>query len=837
MVQRVFPVEAARVLAARENASSGQLTEIVWKVQSSTNGPFIWELGWRDAAGNTTRTARVSYPMQTLKEGPDFYRQVFQQLWTNGWRAPSRLSSAKAMEKFWLGAEDADPAREESLGKALQLVSQTESLKNDETTAQLAGLLAHTPLPAYGARVSIDSVISARAAAWVALMEQSCAEKLPLAWSPVLFLAGRETAARKIWQEHASSNRFAATSVPGLWTLWLGKPTRKDLFLRATEQVNWGMMMAMLVYETEITDSASFLAEMIEPLRGSTEKLVELHNYGPYFAVRSSVGGGHILNGLFPFLQRHAFTDLLLKLPADDKIFAAHKEKIRSVADALPKNLKDTGDLDPSLHGFKQFAPLAKLGRTQGVGPLVPVAAVSTRDLLNYGWEATGFQMGARHRFVNRRWGVPELAKPIYRNVTMEVEGLQPFYNTQEEAKTYNYPATLARLQLVEGLFDLVGWSPSPFIPKAGEKEGAQQLARRCWLRTRDFEWHARSLWDGDNLPEVTRYMEELRDEGGPLAAGEVIGYLFQIDKDRTNIAKADPILQQMAEKLPETCQAHRNATYVTKYGTNNPFITAQIYENLYWQDIESGLEETIFNHYMMADAYKSARRFFMQTRPYILDPILVSNRRGGIAFILGYLSNDEELRVAALKAGRSGSDWDLTLQIWDAAIREDAVTMKRTASEMVERYETKSGPNSRGRRLIEFIPLLPALKDPKHPQRAEALEYFADGVQWVVLRWIWTTKYKMPKEDAIALLGGRETDAFRHVVVCCLDGDLAAAKEALREYSKPGKRVTEQFTIAYYLVRQLEDKWFSRPETDLKPAEVTSTREAVFAKLKARQP
>ena len=685
--------------------------------------------------------------------------------------------------------------------------------------------------------MSIDSVISARAAAWIAIMEQSCAEKLPLAWSPVLFLAGRETAARKLWQEHASSNRFASTNVPGLWTLWLGKPTRKEVFLRATEPVNWGMMMAMLVYEADITDSQAFVAEMIEPLRGSAENLVGLHNYGPYFAFRSSVQGGHILNGLFPFFQRHAFADLLLKLPADDKTFAAHKEKIRSVADALPKELKDTGNLDASLFGFKEFAPLAKLGRVEGVGPLVPVAAVSTRDLLNYGWESTGLQMGARYRFVNRRWGVPELARPIYRNVTMEVEGLQPFYNTQEQANTYNYPATLARLQLVEGLFDFIGWSPSPFIPKAGEKEGARQFARRCWLRTRDFEWHARSLWDGDDLPEVTRYMEELRDEGGPLAAVEVIQYLFQIDpKDRTNIAKADPLLHQMAAKLPETSQAHRNAVYTAKYGTNNPFITAQILEGLYWQDIESGLEETIFNHYMMADAYKSARRFFMQTRPYIIDPILVSNRRGGIAFILGYLSNDEELRVAALKAGRSGSEWDLILQIWDAAIREDAMAMKRTASDLVERYETRSGPKSRGRRLVEFVPLLPALKDPKHPRRAEALEFFADGVQWVTLRWIWTTQYKMPKEDAIALLGGRETDAFRHVVVCCLEGDASAAKEALREYSKP-RRVTEQHTIANYLVRQLEGKTFGKPETDLKPAEVTSTREAVLARLKARGP
>lgn len=524
-VQRVFAVEAARVIAARENAAMiNKFVEVRWNVVSSTNATH-WDLAWLDSKGVTSRSARVSYDAQKLLEGAGFYREVFKQLWTNGWSPVTRLTDGAAMASFWKGAEQTAPSREVSLATALALGSSAANPKNIEDGAQLAGLLSHTSLPSVVGRLSIDSVLLARSATWVALLEESSGDKLPLAWSPILFQAGREKDARKLWRDTPWKTRPESKSVAGVWDLWLGKPTTRDVFLRAAEEPHQGMMLALLTYHTQVADSRNLMAELIESLVRE-DKLPEIHNYAPFMALRTGIGGGHIMDGMWPYFQRRAWVELLSKVPVENKELSNHRPVVRAVYEALPKEPEAVRGSDSSLLGFKETVPVLKIGRDEGAGPLVPTAAVSARDLLNYGWESAGLQMGSRYRFVARRWGVAEQARPIMRTVTGEVEGLYPFFLTETQAKTFNYADSMLRLQLVDGLFDLVGWSPSPFIAKSGPVEGAHLLTRRAWLRSKDFEWHVRNLWDGNMIPEVTRYMEAMRDEGGAMAATEVLQYL-----------------------------------------------------------------------------------------------------------------------------------------------------------------------------------------------------------------------------------------------------------------------------------------------------------------------
>lgn len=834
-VQRVFAVEAARVLAARENAAmTNKFAEIRWNVASSTNLTH-YDLAWLDSKGATSRLARVSYDARALLDGPGFYREVFKQLWTNGWAPVTRLTDSAAMAMFWKGAEQTAPSREVSLVAALGLATSAANLKNIEDAARLAGLLSHASLPSVAGRLSIDNVLLARSAAWVALLEESSEGKLPLAWTPILFQAGREKDARKLWRDTPWQTRPENKTVAGLWNFWLGKPTTRDVFLRAAEDPHRGMMMALLTYHTQVAASGNLLAELIEPLVGE-DKLPEIHNYAPFMAVRTGVGGGHIMDGIWPYFQRRAWIDLLSKIPEDNKEFSSHREVFRTAAQALAKEPQPLRGADSSLLAFKETAPLLKIGRDEGSGPLVPTAAVSVRDLLNYGWESSGLQMGSRYRFIARMWGVTEQARPILRTVTGEVEGLLPFFLAQDRAKTFNYADSMLRLQLVDGLFDLVGWSPSPFIAKSGPVEGAHLPTRRGWLRSKDFEWHVRNLWDANMIPEVTRYMEAMRDEGGPLAATEVLQYLTSINaNERTNVPKAEVLMPQLAEKLPETTRIHLSAVFPSKYAGKDPFEIAQALERLYWQDISSGFENEIFNHYLIAGAYKSARRFFSQTRSYVLDPVLVSNTRGSVAFVMGYVLNDPELRRMALQVSRSGSASDMYMHIWEAAIRDDLPQLKEEVEGFVERYQSSSGANSSGRRLLRFLPLVPAVKDLNHPSRSEALRYFGNEPGWTVLRWIWIEKYKIPKADAITFLGGRETDALRHILVCSLEDNAEGAKAALKPYEQSVPRFNEQLFLAYHLTHRLQNKQFDKPEPDLKPAQVVSVKDAVLAKLNSK--
>ena len=123
-VQRVFVVEAARVLAARENAAgaTNRFREVRWSLANSTNSTQ-WQLEWLDDKGATARTARVSYESNALLQGADFYRNIFNQLWKLGWQLPPSTKSDAVMAKFWSGAAQAAPSREQSLTTALALAA------------------------------------------------------------------------------------------------------------------------------------------------------------------------------------------------------------------------------------------------------------------------------------------------------------------------------------------------------------------------------------------------------------------------------------------------------------------------------------------------------------------------------------------------------------------------------------------------------------------------------------------------------------------------------------------------------------------------------------------
>jgi hypothetical protein len=224
-----------------------------------------------------------------------------------------------------------------------------------------------------------------------------------------------------------------------------------------------------------------------------------------------------------------------------------------------------------------------------------------------------------------------------------------------------------------------------------------------------------------------------------------------------------------------------------------------------------------------------------MQTIEYALSPVAVSNTRGAACFVLGYLEDDAQLRQAAMQASSSGSQMDMYMHVWEAAIREDIVQVKRGIEQMVSRYQSSSRPDSGARKVLTFLPLVPALKDPTHSSRTEALRHFGNDPTWAVLRWIWINKYNLPKGDAITFLGGRETDAFRHILVCSLEEKPEEAELALKSFLESAGTFDDKGMLAHYVTRKLRKTRFDKPEPDLKPEKLLSVREAVLAKLEAK--
>jgi hypothetical protein len=592
--------------------------------------------------------------------------------------------------------------------------------------------------------------------------------------------------------------------------------------------------MSMLAYDVRVNRSGVLLSEVIERWAGSERALANLHNYSPLMALHTSIGGGHILNGAWPIYQRGAWIGILARYPDKPGDGLDFMPALRRVTNALAQLVeKPSGEMDACVYGFNETAPLLQMGQSEGIGKRSPIAVATARDLLNYGWEMTGLQIGARYHFVNERWCVPERAKPILETVTSKVQGLFPFFKNAQAANIYNYQECLFRLQRVGDIYSFAGWSPNPYFTNSTHGSGSAELfMKRCWLRPDLFDWQARSLWDEGRFDLIAQLVDSVQQEEGPRGAIAMLDYLNSIRRDmRGSLPRADEWMAAMVERLPQPTKFSVYAVWDTKFRDKSQLRIAQELEKMYWQNPDSQMEDWVFLYYAKSGAFGAARRFYLESRENLLDPVGTSSGLGHYAYIVGYLENDAALREMALKDSASASYADMILHIWDAAIRDNRDELKEQVDGLIERYESKDGPMSRGARMKQFLPLLPALADAGDPRHQEAINYFGNDASWVMLRWIWIEKFKLSKEDAIAFLGGRETDAARHVLVCYLDGDAEKTVQASDELMHQSDAPVEQCILAEFLGDKLAK--IKEPDVpDSKPANASTARAAVLARL-----
>ena len=185
-VQRVYVVEAARVLAWWNDRDGTNVSEITYHVASGTNQTTVWDIRWLGQGGKELKSATISYGAEALKNGPNFYRSVFQKLWAGGWKSAPELTSSDLATGFWRGAAQMGVSREESLEAAFAIEKNLNKRPEKEWIPQLAGLLAHAALPGLGTKVSLDDFVLARSAAWLALAEVGARTNRDDLWTPVI---------------------------------------------------------------------------------------------------------------------------------------------------------------------------------------------------------------------------------------------------------------------------------------------------------------------------------------------------------------------------------------------------------------------------------------------------------------------------------------------------------------------------------------------------------------------------------------------------------------------------------------------------------------------------
>src|SRR3954453_17858788 len=104
--QRMFVVEAARVVAWRGNQDTKRVWEVTYSVRTDTNQVTIWDMSWLDKEGHAIKKFQVKYPEPLLKAGPQFYRDVFRQICSATQQSnPTNLTAVDMTKAFWRGAE------------------------------------------------------------------------------------------------------------------------------------------------------------------------------------------------------------------------------------------------------------------------------------------------------------------------------------------------------------------------------------------------------------------------------------------------------------------------------------------------------------------------------------------------------------------------------------------------------------------------------------------------------------------------------------------------------------------------------------------------------------
>jgi hypothetical protein len=847
-VQRLFIVEATRVLAWRENLTGQKISEITYKVNaadSGTNRITTWDLNLLNDQSNSIKMIRVSYPITLLSEGPRFYRETFKQIWSQGqWAGLTNLTADELNHCYWQGAELNGMAREVGIRAAFDLAGAKPSLAESESAPKLAGLLVHVPLPSLCGGLTLDAMLLARGAAWLALSESMLKDSASTAdenWAPIIFMAGRENLACQLWKDKVQAGKKSVNQATLFqwWNFFLKRPHARKAFEFIVDAQQRRFGMPMITYYSRLDYLGSPLIEVLNQLYGTDQQtFVSLYNYGGFLAASTDVGGGRLLEGAWPAIFRSEWLKLLKDYPMSSLDYSGYVDKVKSLS--LPDPLAQPDADDASLTSLKQAAPLLELGYEQGTGKLTPVSSVTARDLLNYGWEMNALQMGARYYFVDQIWSIPDLAETILKRATLNIEGQMPFFpNEKMQAQDFNLQATLYRLQMVDDLGWRVKINIQPFAKDTTDTNGARQFYRRCWLRPYETRLQAWALCKANLCGEMNVVLRRYHNEGGPKADMLALEWIqdWYSAKDLEMQPELKSLQEEMAEGMGDPTITQVKALYQKRYASLGNAARAEAYEKLFWQNPDCGLEQDILNGYIFGGAWKSAIRFYKQARETVSRDVGFSNFLTPQVWMMGFLDNDDDLMNLAFEDSDTGSYSSMITAVWHYTAHDQFDKVEQQLSELISRYESEWGPRSLGRTMKGFLPLIPALKDPKHPRHEETLDYFGKSDMAEIFRWILIRKYKLNSQDAIRFLGGKETDRLRRVLVLYLENERGQPiRDALTDYiaNNPGNKGAGR-PLACWAAGQTQNRpkeIVELDEKDLKPADALSIRQAVLAKL-----
>jgi len=528
--------------------------------------------------------------------------------------------------------------------------------------------------------------------------------------------------------------------------------------------------------------------DLIRPLFGrATRDYERLYDYGPMLA-EASVETGHILDGWWPTLARAAWANTLKEFAPEELDYRGYQaalEKAQSGVSSVSSLLSRlfgtgrNGQADNSTHQLMAHKPLLELSYRECAGPLIPVAHVTARDLLHYGWENAVGQLAARHYFVDHMWSVDELARAILKEATNAVPGYAALVSGQTNDPVVDQ--VLARLQCLT--WTVGGYWPAAQRSRGNETGRSTQAMRTHWLQWAGFTRIYQPWLAPQPTPVKAEWIDRLHTESGRRMDLKLLRFLAYSDTDAAFTNLAPKLTNSVPLATSLLCDYSRRVNPPPSPSLEH----AQRLERLFWSNPNCSLAPHVFHAYVMAGEFDATKKFYAHAMRLPYDAVRFSNQMQPRRWALAMMEGDLQTMSTVLQENETGSWMEFMVRVCDAVYRKDWVGADAIAQEGIKRYG--AGPPNAPKTLEiarRLLTLREALADPAHPGHAHALGYLVNVTTLPVFQWILVNQLKLTEQDAYVFLGGETATAERRLMIQYLRGDKEGFEQTLSGLNKP---------------------------------------------------
>lgn len=730
MAQRLYPVEAARVMAWMVNQKAAKTTEVRGTMASKQDGGGEWTLTWHSAGGEEMARSVVSYDAASLDGGAAHFRQGWKQMAAGfAFKVSAKPEKADAVSKaFWDGFSSADLSRMTAVMSLEKWSGRTQAPENAAQAAELAGRLARVARPVLAGACTLDHVCLARAAAWLCHAESLAGVELPREWAVISYLAGREIPASKAW---------AAAAVPAY-----------------KESPSWRWMDAVLTtYPMSLRDMCKLAVEpgmrdegMLLMLGHARMEAGQVQALSNVISVLHRESIPRHADAVQVFMERFNFTSLR---PAS---FLLGQLQLQEWLQAMSGQVQPGGDevinqmaelAEPLINDLRRLRDPNEI--TSRVGSLVtlaaghkplmrPVAAVSAEDLVVHGWEITLVHWRQLYDFLDAKLGAPEEATKFAEAVKKHAPSLGFAMQRLDtkEARDNEKPSAWLEYLDEESLHRLLANEYNKPDPKTGKYLRFQgPLLHNFYMRGGGAYRHWMIAHGSSSLVAYgTRRAAKLLEQGGEGSASQALRFIEWQTSAPESLAKLSETELQIFSKIEAACP---NAFYTQRRlllrrletEKADDLTQAAAIEKSYWQAPGYNDVGLVMELYLKGNAPTAAIRFYQQAREIGGDSVSFSNTEAPMRWAIAWWQKDAAGMQSAAKDSPSYSARDLEKH----AIHEFCQPGHGKAAEVIRAYaERYRGAGSATAWLGEMLPVFDALKQAGHPKHEEAWQVLLQG-------------------------------------------------------------------------------------------------------------